>query len=404
MKRARWTVVVFGAGALVVSGWAPAFAQGGAVVGCGAVVTTDTTLTTDLLGCAGDGLVIGADGITLDLNGHLVSGDAVEDPSEVGIRVSGHHSVHVTNGAVQGFWRGVVFDSSPSGVATSITVRQMTRRGIVFVNGSDGAQVVGNVSADNQASGIAIVTSDGARVSNNQSLRNIGGAGVRLEGATNATVSHNVLNDNTFGVQMEDAVGNRVVDNTISRAEFAGVVMDFSDGNLVDRNHIHRSGSGVLLGGDYNVITANQILHSVTPDGIGIQLGGKRNLIARNTVIDSVRYGIEVDDFGDHSPVVGNVLRDNVVNGAGEGIAVGPEAGGVVLNTLVEGNRVTGAVDDGIQLVGPSTGLDTSTVTRNVAVHNGDLGIEAVPGTIDGGGNHAAGNGNALQCLNIVCR
>jgi hypothetical protein len=56
----------------------------------------------------------------------------------------------------------------------------------------------------------------------------------------------------------------------------------------------------------------------------------------------------------------------------------------------------------GIQLLGPSTGLETS-VSHNVALRNGGWGIAAVPGTHDGGGNRAAGNGNPAQCLNIVC-
>jgi hypothetical protein len=37
-------------------------------------------------------------------------------------------------------------------------------------------------------------------------------------------------------------------------------------------------------------------------------------------------------------------------------------------------------------------------------LRNGDLGIEAVPGVIDGGGNHAHGNGNPGQCTNISCK
>jgi len=32
-----------------------------------------------------------------------------------------------------------------------------------------------------------------------------------------------------------------------------------------------------------------------------------------------------------------------------------------------------------------------------------DLGIEAVAGVTDGGGNHAAGNGNPAQCTNVDC-
>jgi hypothetical protein len=42
-------------------------------------------------------------------------------------------------------------------------------------------------------------------------------------------------------------------------------------------------------------------------------------------------------------------------------------------------------------------------LTKNTANDNGDLGIEAVSGVIYGGENTASGNGNPLQCLNVVC-
>jgi hypothetical protein len=34
---------------------------------------------------------------------------------------------------------------------------------------------------------------------------------------------------------------------------------------------------------------------------------------------------------------------------------------------------------------------------------DGALGIEAVPDTIDGGGNHAFGNGDPRECLRVAC-
>ena len=45
---------------------------------------------------------------------------------------------------------------------------------------------------------------------------------------------------------------------------------------------------------------------------------------------------------------------------------------------------------------------DTS-LMRNVANHNADLGIEEVTGVHDGGGNRADGNGNPLQCTGVSC-
>ena len=41
---------------------------------CGDVITQDTTLDSDLIDCPGDGVVIGASGITLDLAGHTIDG------------------------------------------------------------------------------------------------------------------------------------------------------------------------------------------------------------------------------------------------------------------------------------------------------------------------------------------
>src|SRR5215210_9323889 len=43
-------------------------------VGCGSLITTDTTLDSDVGPCVGDGLIVAADDITLDLGGHTVSG------------------------------------------------------------------------------------------------------------------------------------------------------------------------------------------------------------------------------------------------------------------------------------------------------------------------------------------
>ena len=62
-------------------------------------------------------------------------------------------------------------------------------------------------------------------------------------------------------------------------------------------------------------------------------------------------------------------------------------------------NTATGNADDGIDVQSAAT-----TLTQNTANANDDLGIEALPGVTDGGGNMASGNGNALQCTNVFCK
>ena len=225
-------------------------------------------------------------------------------------------------------------------------------------------------------------------------------------------MTENALTHNAnAGVGLFNGSDHNVIStNFLSNDGPQGIENLFADSNVITRNVITRTGSGVILESSDDLrITENVITHSVATAcdgcGIAVQIYGNRNLVAGNTLIDSPRYGIEVDDFQDpgHSPATGNVLRNNRVVVAGIGIAIGPEAGGVVSDTLIQENVVSNAVGDGIDLVGPSA-VEASILASNHAVHNGGFGIEAVPGTIDGGGNQAAGNGNPLQCLNVSCR
>src|SRR5688572_2702615 len=95
-------------------GWQPALVMGIAFTilawgasaeaqSCGQVLTRSTTLTADLLNCPGDGLVIGANGVVLNLNSHTVDGVGLG----VGIRNDGFDRVTIRNGTVQDFDYGI---------------------------------------------------------------------------------------------------------------------------------------------------------------------------------------------------------------------------------------------------------------------------------------------------------
>jgi len=69
-------------------------------ISCGAVLTKDTKLDRDLINCPGDGLVIGADHITVTLNGHSISGTGAS--GSAGVRNSGHDHVSIADGDFMG--------------------------------------------------------------------------------------------------------------------------------------------------------------------------------------------------------------------------------------------------------------------------------------------------------------
>jgi hypothetical protein len=172
------------------------------------------------------------------------------------------------------------------------------------------------------------------------------------------------------------------------------------DENTVDRNVFLRSGIG--FGGNRNRVTRNVVLDvpACDEEGCGSALQveeGSDNVISRN-VVGRAPTGIAVEAYGPSTD--GTVVSRNVVDSAyGDGISVDVvHPGGAVTDTLIERNVVTRAGDDGIDVGGTST-----TLTGNRAFDNSDLGIEAVDGVTDGGGNKAAGNGNPLQCTNVRC-
>ncbi len=68
----RVAVTLAVAGGAVAAGTAPAFAN----PPCGLVVTVNLTLAADMV-CPGTALTVAADGVTVDLNGHQVSGSGV---------------------------------------------------------------------------------------------------------------------------------------------------------------------------------------------------------------------------------------------------------------------------------------------------------------------------------------
>jgi hypothetical protein len=118
-----------------------------------------------------------------------------------------------------------------------------------------------------------------------------------------------------------------------------------------------------------------------------------RMTVTRNTITDTVGDGITVDGPGDL------LLDRNVVTNSGQhginiysnlvGIPAEPDNGTFVVTK----NRTDYNGADGIRSYVAST-----TISKNEASFNGNLGIEAVSGT-RGTGNRARRNGNPLQCV-----
>lgn len=387
----KTTVLALVVASFTVLGSRPALASH---VSCGDTITTDTTLDRDLLNCPNNGIVIGADNITLDLNGHRIDGDgeltedcADDEICDTGVVNDGRSGVTVRGGSVREFAVGT------------------------FVGGASSNRLRRLSASRNQFVGLLVVESTATQVEQNSasangSTTNGTGAGIVLFASHDNRIEHNTVSRNgDQGIFIGESDHNRIEQNLVAGNVFAGIGLN-GDNNEVNHNRVRKNGDNIIVIGDHNAITRNQVADAVgcredgeIGCGFGISLeGGSHNLVAGNNVARARHADIRLDAFA--GAIRGNVVRANVVRAAGvDGIAINVEHAGLVRGTLLERNIAIGAGDDGIDVDSAAT-----TLTRNVAVHNGDLGIEAVPGVTDGGGNHAAGNGNPAQCTNVDCR
>lgn len=242
MSRVRRTIGLFSAVALLFLGTALVGTASAVVPACGTVITTNITLTGDVGPCnSGNGLVIGASNITLDLAGYQVYSNAPlprqvnGQPSDVvGIYLFEVSNVTVKNGSVIGFAAGVAIEYGGSNLITGITARD--NRGLCI--GEDFSTQAQGTFGD----GIVLFSSANNRIENNRTIHNGPFSGIAIVANTEAInfpisplptgnkVLGNFVDDNRtcfadIGIRIEGpaASNNTVSGNTVNRSFQEGI-------------------------------------------------------------------------------------------------------------------------------------------------------------------------------------
>ncbi len=297
-------------------------AHAAATVACGQTITRDTTLTADVGPCQGDGIIVGADNIRLNLNGRRVLGNTDQGASGefAGIRLAGRTGVTVTGhpgksgkkGTVSGFEAGVVIDGGSANTVENLTARDniglddafnaelgdgiiifdspsnRILNNVVVHNGIfDGIGVLGKTSDNNIIQGNTVDDTVGPTPEGSSSVGGPAGQGIAVNGAD--------------GSNRETIAGTKIVGNTIRRNASAGI----SNINNVD---------GSILG---NTIEGNGLTHRAG-NGIGIQAGigfriafPTRILVQGNEVHGNGESGILVRANASENRIIDNDAADN---------------------------------------------------------------------------------------------
>jgi parallel beta-helix repeat protein len=339
--------------ALVATGATPATSQVPPRLSCGDTITADTTLETDLVGCPNHGIVIGADGVTLDLGGHVIEGDGEpfeacppRQPCDLGVFNDGHDGVTVMSGSVHGFDVGVL-------------VAGVRRNRVLRV-----------ASSANRAFGFVVTESSRTVIRGSSGDRNPApdGDGLGIFASHHIRVVDSAFRGNAqLGMHIVGSSRNLIARNHIARNHDMGILME-ADRNRLQGNRCVRNGACIIVApGNGNVIAANRSLR----DGQGIAVEkGRANRVARNVVVRPLRDGINV---GLEDPPIGgalNVVAGNVVRGSGrDAFSISSHAH----RTILRRNVSIAAGDDGFDLADPSARLAGNRARRS-ADHDFETG------------------------------
>jgi len=294
-------------------------AASAAVLSCGQTITQSTVLENDLTGCTNNGIVVGADNITLDLNGHTVAGTP-NSSDRGGVVLVGRTGVTVKNGTVRAFDVGVVIEGG-----TGNTV--------------EGVNAIDNISFESAGS------------------TNRGGDGIAILSSTN----NRILRNNTVNNGPYSGIGIYTDLDAAHQRGTTGV----SSGNIVDGNVV----SGNIQGRSPNNVVNN--------DNIGIRLepGNTANQILNNRVDGNGLDGITLFTRNTFTVIRGNIATNNGLyrvaarRGNGIGLQTGNAQGGANDN-LVENNLAYHNADNGISIRNLSL---RNTVRNNTAIGNAFL-------------------------------
>jgi parallel beta-helix repeat protein len=419
-----------------------------ATVSCGQTLTHSVRLANDLVDCPGEALIVGADGITIDLNGHIVDGTAAPadcdtvdfDDRSAGIDDrAGYGGLTIENGTVRQFQNGITAGSGTAGMSDShlhdLIVRDNRLSGIEVGSGernNDDNEIDQNAVTGNGCGfAVALTNAHANHVTDNRITHNA--LGVLVLSSDHNVVARNLIShsqhdqvivccgDGAYNTIRDNAVADGgesgivlccetagqhtlITRNAISGNLHQGILLEDAGDNTVVANHVFGNGDDIVIDGDRNTITGNEVSDAIGCEdgcGFGIALdGGDSNIVADNMVEGTLLDGIPIRSFEPDTPAnVNSVVRGNTVRRAGrDGIAAATEGPGPVSGLVLRANTVSRSGHDGIRVATTS-----ATLGDNLAFRNVNLGIEAVPGVTDAGGNRAFANGNPLQCTNVLC-
>jgi len=351
-------------------------ADAATTISCGAVVSASITLANNVGPCKGDGIDVIANGITINLNGHTITGSDTTNKSfasnseQIGVQLDSVHGVTVKGpGSISAFDAGVNVQNGYGNKVSGLTVHDNISH--VLLTWNTTISPTPESFPCNYGDGILTDFSSYNTITGNTAYHNGPFDGIALVD----TSTHNVVSN------------NKVYNGTVPNIEPDGVTSGpcgpfganiVGPGRPYQDEGIRAEGPGATWNMITNNVATNNLLDgiavhdNVCPGALPFLPNGQppnnHNTIQYNTVTDNgFQPGAALDGIGVLSQgPTGTVciandttIQFNVSNGnAGNGVFIG---GRNSHGEKIIGNTTNKNGIDGIFLTGPSAACTTST-------------------------------------------
>ena len=304
----------------------------------GDIITENYTFHEDIICPTGHGLIIGADGITIDGNGYTLDGVSLGSCDSFGIQRSGiynpgYDDVVIKNLEIKNFCNGICigYDEDEGGIA----YRNVIENCEVHHNGDANG-------GDTSTHGIKMTYASNCVLSNNMIHDNTGngdscesgGNGIFLYGGGyNIITNNDVYNNKKGGIftKMKSSY-NTVTDNRVTGNGQGGIILRCKlsrffmiEGNVVTNN----TGSGIYVGGGGNTLMYNTVTDNTggsayhddasVPNGIRISREAHDTSLISNTVTGNYDVDIYVKEgltgTADYNNIYNTALNFEEVQG-----------------------------------------------------------------------------------------
>ncbi|MBI2448767.1 right-handed parallel beta-helix repeat-containing protein, partial [Candidatus Pacearchaeota archaeon] len=275
-------------------------------IGCGSTFTQDTILTSDVT-CNGTALIIGGDNITLDCNGHSITGDGIGN--DFGIRNIGYSFVTIKNCNVSNFGWGIRLDNTNNNLIYNNTANSNTYFGISTVLSSNN-NITNNIANLNGADGIQLFSSSNNNIVSSNILNNNANHGLQIHTSSNSTIKENTINNNIIvaGIRLVSSFNSLISSNLITNSPNYGIKLENTNLTTISNNNFSNNNISIkLTSSNNNVIITNNIFNNT----LGIWLDPSfNNEIYNNNLINNTQQAFDDGTNAWNSSLGGNYWSD----------------------------------------------------------------------------------------------